>query len=90
LVSNDVCNGQDFYSGLIDHNVFCARKQDVDACQGDSGGPFLIYQPGRGHLLAGLVSWGDGCGEVTGLPGVYVRVSSYLDWINKEMSRARP
>ena len=85
FISNDVCNGREFYSGLIDQNVFCAGQQDVDACQGDSGGPFLIYQPGKGHVLAGLVSWGDGCGETTGRPGVYVRISSYLDWLKKEI-----
>jgi len=36
--------------------------------------------PSRGQLT-GIISWGYGCGE--GTPGVYTRVSEYMDWIKK-------
>jgi secreted trypsin-like serine protease len=31
--------------------------------------------------LIGITSWGYGCGQ--GTPGVYTRVSEYVDWIKK-------
>jgi len=34
----------------------------------------------RGQLI-GVTSWGFGCGERT--PGIYTRVSEYMDWIRK-------
>ncbi|CAG0886254.1 unnamed protein product, partial [Cyprideis torosa] len=51
-----------------------------DACIGDGGGPLVCEQGGR-FVLAGLVAWGKGCGQ-EGVPGAYVNVVKFLDWIN--------
>lgn len=47
--------------------------------QGDSGGPAVITN-GSKPLLVGIVSFGEDCGEPA-YPGVYTRVSKYIDWI---------
>lgn len=33
------------------------------------------------NILHGIVSWGEGCGSKY-YPGVYTRVSWYINWIN--------
>ena len=50
-----------------------------DACEGDGGGPLVCEHQGVWQL-AGVISWGIGCGQ-PGVPGVYVKVSEYLPWI---------
>ena len=69
-------------------DMFCAghlENQEKDTCQGDSGGPLVTPIFDRdGHPryeLAGITSWGIGCAD--GFPGVYTRVSNYVDWIEK-------
>lgn len=41
---------------------------------------------GQRWCLAGVTSFGDGCGK-PGMPGVYTRISSYITWINSQIGR---
>ncbi|XP_029968989.1 ovochymase-1 isoform X2 [Salarias fasciatus] len=84
VLPSETCNR--YYSGRIRHNMFCAGKDQggVDACQGDSGGPLSCFT-GIRHELAGLVSWGIGCGRAK-RPGVYTRVQQYADWMSDTMN----
>ena len=55
--------------------------------QGDSGGPLNCpvtkFRPGQPqYKICGITSWGAGCGN-NGYPGVYTRVSKYIDWIDQ-------
>ncbi|XP_077136174.1 hepatocyte growth factor activator serine protease [Ranitomeya variabilis] len=85
IVSDNKCSSPEVYGSEISDNMFCAGyfDCDVDACQGDSGGP-LACQQDKISYLSGIVSWGDGCGRVN-KPGVYTKVSNYVQWINSKI-----
>ena len=64
----------------ITNKILCAHKAGYGSCSGDSGGP-LICQPIDQHEVCGVVSLApELCGNPV-LPGIYTRVSEYLDWI---------
>ncbi|CRL07282.1 CLUMA_CG020261, isoform A [Clunio marinus] len=87
-VSNDDC--QRVYSSenrqIVDSQVCAGGKKGFDSCRGDSGGP-LMRQNERGTppywYLVGLVSYGPSPCGMEGWPGVYTRVSNYIDWIEQ-------
>ena len=77
VVTNRECNSA--YRGAIAETNLCAYRRATDACQGDSGGPLFGFDPASEELvLVGIVSFGNGCAR-PGFPGVYTRVSSYLN-----------
>ncbi|MAQ47304.1 MAG: hypothetical protein CMD27_00295 [Flavobacteriales bacterium] len=75
---------QSNYGGnQIDADMIMAGYPDggYDSCQGDSGGPMVVLAAdGETFLQSGVVSWGYGCADA-GYPGVYARVSYFIDWI---------
>ncbi|MDM8525452.1 serine protease [Desulfococcaceae bacterium HSG8] len=88
IVSDQACR-ESYSNEEITDNMLCAGYSEggTDTCSGDSGGP-LIVQEGDTWRLAGITSWGDGCGE-PGYYGVYTRVSQFIDFIYEYVPNLR-
>ncbi len=84
--------GADVLDGMI-----CAgyARGEFDSCQGDSGGS-LVFRPYSGGkqihhkqlldqaVLAGVVSWGEGC-ALKSFPGIYSSITYYQRWLEKSV-----
>lgn len=60
----------------------CAGGDGKDTCKGDSGGPLIDQETGHIIGITSRSSWPCGCGRH---PGLYGRVSSYIDFIQKNL-----
>ncbi|XP_073818318.1 snake [Musca autumnalis] len=71
--------------GIIE-GQFCAGHLEggKDTCQGDSGGPLHAELPEFNcvKFVIGITSFGKFC-AAPNAPGVYTKVYTYLDWIEK-------
>uniref|UniRef100_T1J964 Peptidase S1 domain-containing protein n=1 Tax=Strigamia maritima TaxID=126957 RepID=T1J964_STRMM len=83
VVTDSKCRQVYGYSA-IPANVMCAgyAQGARDACQGDSGGPLVCEEANGQFVLAGVVSWGNGCAR-PGYYGIYTQVSHFLSWIQQ-------
>ncbi|XP_031523418.1 apolipoprotein(a) isoform X2 [Papio anubis] len=85
VIENTVCNRYEFLNGRVKSTELCAGHLagGTDSCQGDSGGPVVCFDKDK-YILRGITSWGPGCARPN-KPGVYVRVSSFVTWIEGVM-----
>lgn len=56
-------------------------------CTGDGGGPLVCENPDHpnSYYLAGVIAGGIGCGTLN-IPGLYVNVAKYTDWIDRKVT----
>ncbi|MEW2120803.1 serine protease [Streptomyces sp. NPDC005474] len=80
-VSNSTCSNA-YGSRYIASDMVCAgfTSGGVDTCQGDSGGPLILS-----GVLAGIVSWGDGCADA-GVPGIYTRLTTFSSLVATQVA----
>merc|ERR1712165_441912 len=65
----------------LDSSEICAGGEvGKDACTGDGGSPLVCQAQSGRWTVVGLVTWGIGC--ASHLPGVYVDIYQFRDWIN--------
>ncbi|KAF4796290.1 hypothetical protein TURU_085266 [Turdus rufiventris] len=85
VIENKICNRPEFLNGRVRNHELCAGNihGGTDTCQGDSGGPLVCLDQDK-FVQHGVTSWGLGCAQPM-KPGVYVRVSNYIPWINSVM-----
>ncbi|XP_067471548.1 tryptase-2-like [Thunnus thynnus] len=83
IVSDKDCKAT--YPWLTSKELCAGDKaRDKDTCTGDEGGPLACSVGGR-FVQAGIVSY-ESCKRSEG-PGLYTRVSEYLDFINSYIHR---
>ncbi|XP_072929941.1 CLIP domain-containing serine protease HP8-like [Epargyreus clarus] len=92
IVTNVEC--QTAYNGqphIYDKQLCAGGIRDKDSCGGDSGGPLMVTgrpeSSGLRYVQRGIVSYGSKRCGVGGYPGVYTRVSTYMDWILDNIRR---
>uniref|UniRef100_A0A0K2TYQ2 Uncharacterized protein n=1 Tax=Lepeophtheirus salmonis TaxID=72036 RepID=A0A0K2TYQ2_LEPSM len=90
IISNSKCMSMYRKSGQnewIPKIFICAGTTNGgrDSCEGDSGGPLVIKRKNGRWGLAGIISWGIGCGD-RNRPGVYTRISEFTNWISTNIN----
>jgi len=91
ILENEECQKMESRQSVKDSQIcVIPDSPDVvaDACRGDSGGPLTQLNQEGSFVLIGVVSYGNSCGlnmRQRRSPGVYTRVSYFIDWIYKNI-----
>ncbi|XP_050677515.1 collagenase-like [Leptidea sinapis] len=83
VISNNVC-WLSFPLIVQSSNICTSGAGGTSPCRGDSGGPLALTRSGR-TILLGITSFGSPQGCESGNPAAFVRVTSYLDFIQANL-----
>lgn len=73
----------EFFGTTVTNDIVCiSTTSGYSTCQGHSGGPLAVELTAGKKILVGATSFG-GASCVRGYPAGFTRVSSHLQWINK-------
>lgn len=75
----DACEGLSFITYIFTSIIICITI--ITLGDGGSSLSFQIQNNPDRYVAIGLVSWGIDCG-LRDVPGVYVNVANYKDWID--------
>jgi len=83
-VTNTICGNT---WGIDTDTRLCAgyNLEDIGICPGDSGGPLVALDDNGDYVQVGIASF-TSANEPGNWPGVFTRVSYYVDWINDEIN----
>ncbi|KAM4722214.1 hepatocyte growth factor-like protein isoform 2-T2 [Rhinophrynus dorsalis] len=83
VMQNEECNK--FPKVNVLDNEMCTKPMPIEigACEGDYGGPLACLTLDC-WVLEGVIIPARGCGKKN-QPAIFIRVSVYVDWINKVM-----
>ncbi|XP_021941628.1 serine protease easter-like isoform X1 [Zootermopsis nevadensis] len=89
VVKNEKCEDAFKFHAKIGRTQMCVGGEvGYDSCGGDSGGPLMKVETLDGsprYYLLGVVSFGARKCGATAMPGVYTRISEYMNWIMDNM-----
>ena len=80
-----------YKSSQVKSNMVCAgvkKEGGEDFCFGSQGGPLIVSKNSVDHsaVIHGITSWGGFANPRA--PGVYTRVSKFINWINQHMKKS--
>jgi secreted trypsin-like serine protease len=87
LRNHKECDYSDYNMKVTDKMLCAGKKTEAagDTCAGDSGGPLLVPEGSNDYKLLGISSFTTTKCALGHTPGVFTRVSRYLDWIAGKM-----
>lgn len=80
ILPSKECTTTDFAAKVLSEEQICVGKTGF--CTADSGGPLMLTENDdhQHWFLEGVMSSGYGC-STENYPGVYTRVTQYIEWI---------
>lgn len=94
IVSHQECQNSIDWTNKLGYNfrlhesfIYAGGEHGKDSCRGDGGSPLICPLSNKDgyYYQADIVTGGTGCG-VERVPGVYVKVSKFRNWIDGKLN----